>query len=128
MVLNNGGKNNKKKRLACYNFVMKIVATLVCSAGARNTLGPKIVATFVCASSQGQRTHSARTKNAIYCGHLRLCQQPRAAHSLRSDQLKSQKLARYVPKLIDNIWSGMGWEGGCLNNLNGESCNKFIVF
>jgi hypothetical protein len=24
---------------------------------------PKIVATFVCASSQGQRTHSARTKS-----------------------------------------------------------------
>ena len=40
MVLNNGGK---KKRLACYNFVMKIVATLVCSAGARNTLGPKFL-------------------------------------------------------------------------------------
>ena len=25
-------------------------------------------------------------KNAIYSGHLRLCQQPRAAHTLRSDQ------------------------------------------
>ena len=25
-------------------------------------------------------------KNAIYSGHLRLCQQPRAAHALRSDQ------------------------------------------
>jgi hypothetical protein len=50
------------------------------------------------------RTHFARTKickivaygtvctaplgpkNAIYSGHLRLCQQPRAAHALRSDQ------------------------------------------
>jgi hypothetical protein len=27
-----------------------------------------------------------RRKNAIYSGHLRLCQQPRAAHALRSDQ------------------------------------------
>jgi hypothetical protein len=27
-----------------------------------------------------------REKNAIYSGHLRLCQQPRAAHALRSDQ------------------------------------------
>ena len=27
-----------------------------------------------------------REKNAIYSGHLRLCQQPRAAHTLRSDQ------------------------------------------
>ena len=27
-----------------------------------------------------------REKNAIYIGHLRLCQQPRAAHALRSDQ------------------------------------------
>ena len=25
-------------------------------------------------------------KNAIYSGHLRLCQQPRAAHALGSDQ------------------------------------------
>ena len=25
-------------------------------------------------------------KNAIYSGHLRLCQQPRAEHALRSDQ------------------------------------------
>ena len=27
-----------------------------------------------------------KRKNAIYSGHLRLCQQPRAAHALRSDQ------------------------------------------
>ena len=27
-----------------------------------------------------------REKNAIYSGHLRLSQQPRAAHALRSDQ------------------------------------------
>jgi hypothetical protein len=46
---NNGG--NKKKR--------KI--SKVCSAGARTSLGP-IVATFVSASSQEQRTHSAQTK------------------------------------------------------------------
>ena len=30
-------------------------------------------------------------KNAIYSGHLRLCQQPRAAHALRSDQLTFKK-------------------------------------
>ena len=29
---------------------------------------------------------AAASKNAIYSGHLRLCQQPRAAHALRSDQ------------------------------------------
>ena len=28
-----------------------------------------------------------REKNAIYSGQLRLCQKPRAAHALRSDQL-----------------------------------------
>jgi hypothetical protein len=39
VVLNNGGKNKKRKEKK-----------------------PKIVATFVYASSQGQRTHSARTK------------------------------------------------------------------
>ena len=27
-----------------------------------------------------------REKSAIYCGHLRLCLQPRVAHALRSDQ------------------------------------------
>ena len=27
-----------------------------------------------------------KRKNAIYSGHLRLCQQPRAAHTLRSNQ------------------------------------------
>ena len=30
-------------------------------------------------------------KNAIYSGHLRLCQQPRTAHALRSDQHKESK-------------------------------------
>ena len=37
-------------------------------------------------------------KNAIYSGHLRLCQEPRAAHALRSDQneekLKNQAKAK----------------------------------
>ena len=37
------------------------------------------MATYTFASSQGQRTH----QNS---GHLCLCQQPRAAHALRSDQ------------------------------------------
>ena len=32
------------------------------SGGKKKNNVPKIVATFVCASSQGQRTHSARTK------------------------------------------------------------------
>ena len=40
---------------------------------------PFIVATYVYASSQGQRTHSARTKNAIYSGHLRFCLQPKGS-------------------------------------------------
>ena len=39
-----------------------------------------------------------REKNAIYSGHLRLCQQPRAAHALRSDQYKdNQKLKQLGP-------------------------------
>jgi hypothetical protein len=52
---------------------------------------PFIVAIYIYASSQGQRKHSARTKNAIYSGNLRLCQLPTAAHSLRSDQLLLQE-------------------------------------
>ena len=40
--------------------------------------------------SPEERRKKEREKNAIYSGHLRLCQQPRAAHALRSDQnLKS---------------------------------------
>ena len=39
VVLNNGG--NTKKRKEKWKKIPKIVATLVCSAGARNTLGPK---------------------------------------------------------------------------------------
>jgi hypothetical protein len=36
--------------------------------------------------SPEERKKEEREKNAIYSGHLRLCQQPRAAHTLRSDQ------------------------------------------
>ena len=39
-----------------------------------------------------------REKNAIYSGHLRLCQQPRAAHALRSDQFtKNSGLPKFAP-------------------------------
>ena len=48
--------------------IPKIVVYLSCSAGARNTLGP-IVATYVYATSQGQRTHSARTKISVVIEH-----------------------------------------------------------
>ena len=34
-----------------------------------------------------EREKERKRKNAIYSGHLRLCQQPSAAHALRSDQL-----------------------------------------
>jgi hypothetical protein len=34
----------------------------------------------------GEREDKRGEKNALYSGHLRLCQQPRAAHALRSDQ------------------------------------------
>ena len=45
-VLNNGGEKKKWNNI------------------------PKIVATFIYASSQGQRTHSARTNNAFNSGHF----------------------------------------------------------
>jgi hypothetical protein len=37
-----------------------------------------------------ERERERKRKNAIYSGHLRLCQQPRAAHALRSDQNSAQ--------------------------------------
>ena len=47
---------------------------------------PFIVATYVYASSQGQCTHSARTKMAFRVAtYLSACS-PRAAHALHSDQ------------------------------------------
>ena len=42
-----------------------------------------------------------REKNAICSGHLRLCQQPRAAHALRSDQ-KHDTL--YIKLLSTNLF------------------------
>ena len=33
-----------------------------------------------------KKERGEREKNALYSGHLRLCQQPRAVHALRSDQ------------------------------------------
>ena len=39
-----------------------------------------------------ERERERGEKNAIYSGHLRLCQQPRAAHALRSDQLVERQL------------------------------------
>ena len=38
------------------------------------------------AMSRKKKKERRREKNAIYSGHLRLCQQPRAVHTLRSDQ------------------------------------------
>jgi hypothetical protein len=37
-------------------------------------------------SNEPGEKEERREKNAIYSGHLHLCQQPRAAHALRSDQ------------------------------------------
>jgi hypothetical protein len=37
-------------------------------------------------SPEERERKKEREKNAIYSGHLRLCQQPRAAHTLHSDQ------------------------------------------
>ena len=38
--------------------------------------------------AMSRKREREREKNAIYSGHLRLCQQPRAAHALRSDQFR----------------------------------------
>jgi hypothetical protein len=49
-----------------------------------------------------------REKNAIYIGHLRLCQQPRAAHALRSDQNFEEilRVALLSPTcILVNLWT-----------------------
>ena len=40
------------------------------------------------AMSRKKERRKKERENAIYSGHLRLCQQPRAAHALRSDQFE----------------------------------------
>ena len=57
---------------------------------ARTPLGPipKIVATFVYASSQGQRTHSARTKiPKIVATYVYASRQGQRTHSARTKKL-----------------------------------------
>jgi hypothetical protein len=46
------------------------------------------------AMSRKREEEREREKNNIYSGHLHLCQQPRAAHALRSDQLNVTWLRR----------------------------------
>ena len=52
-----------------------------------------------------ERERERREKNAIYSGHLRLCQQPRAVHALRSDQninfkITRNKIARHLKSIL----------------------------
>ena len=42
-------------------------------------------------SRKKERERRRREQNAIYSGHLRLCQQPRVAQALHSDQLRALK-------------------------------------
>ena len=44
------------------------------------------------------RKREEERKNAIYSGHLHLCQQPRAAHALRSDQFVWYKVVKSLDK------------------------------
>ena len=53
------------------------------------------------AMSPEEREKKEREKNAIYSGHLRLCQQPRAAHALRSDQ------NHIIPFILKFIYIGV---------------------
>ena len=49
------------------------------------------------------RERKREKKNAIYSGHLRLCQQPRAAHTLRSDQKYSTSQLAGTPFLVTSL-------------------------
>ena len=53
------------------------------------------------AMSPEERREREREKNAIYSGHLRLCQQPRAAHALCSNQLTNIPTALLRLSLTD---------------------------
>ena len=47
-----------------------------------------------------ERRREKERKNAIYSGHICLCQQPRAAHALRSDQF-----GKYGRRLLGKMTS-----------------------
>jgi hypothetical protein len=57
------------------------------------------VATFVSACSQGQHTHSARTKMPFIVATYVYACSPRAAHALRSDQCVQQGDMHLMPDL-----------------------------
>jgi hypothetical protein len=64
------------------------------------------------------RRERERRKNAIYSGHLRLCQQPRAAHALRSDQQNmAQNTGYMIYLIIENLW---------FDELNFYNTNGFV--
>jgi hypothetical protein len=50
------------------------------------TLRQALLGELAMSRKKERKRERRREKNAIYSGHLRLCQQPRAAHALRSDQ------------------------------------------
>ena len=52
------------------------------------TLRQPLMGELAMSRKKREERENEREKNAIYTGHLRLCQQPRAAHALRSDQLQ----------------------------------------
>jgi hypothetical protein len=53
-----------------------------------------------------ERERERGEKNALYSGHLRLCQQPRAAHALRSDQ-KNASLVKCGQCKVKSTLTGM---------------------
>ena len=68
-------------------------------------------------SRKKEREKERREKNAIYSGHLRLCQQPRAAHALRSDQnVKLHIHANHANLPITASQAATGWEDGLLKS------------
>ena len=54
-----------------------------------------------------KKKEERRENNAIYSGQLRLCQQPRAAHALRSDQLCTKVLV--TVNSINILWFSPGF-------------------
>jgi hypothetical protein len=61
----------------------------LCYLGAHGKLQNPTTTPSVRISNEPGGEKEEREKNALYSGHLRLCQQPRAAHALRSDQLEN---------------------------------------
>ena len=64
------------------------------------TLQQPLLGELAISRKKKEKRKKEREKNAIYNGHLRFCQQPRASHALRSDQFRGHCVALFFRRTV----------------------------